>query len=155
MHPKVALINDNGVILRTDMDSGIYPEDGERLDIVHTVHRIYDLEGLSVSEYMNTRVWDNELYQFVEVPERPNVHADWNGSEWVWDTEIILNEIRTERNMRIAQTDWALLPDSPLSEEKTNEILAYRQELRDLPSTLDMSVIMHPSQVVWPEHPSL
>lgn len=31
MHPKIALINENGVIDRTDMDSGRWPEDGEWL----------------------------------------------------------------------------------------------------------------------------
>ncbi len=157
MHPKIALINENGVIDRTDMDSGRWPEDGEWLD-GWRIQRIYDLEGLEVSEYISTRVWSDDAYAFVPVPRRPNPIADWDWSteQWVWDSEVILNEIRTERNRILMQSDWALMPDSPLSDEQKEEMRAYRKALRDFPSTLDMTQVMSPQDVEdWPVHPAL
>jgi hypothetical protein len=157
MHPKVALINENGVIERTDMDNGRWPEDGESLD-GRRVQRIYDLEGLEVSDYISTRVWSDDAYAFVAVDRRPNMYADfdWSTEQWVWDTELILNEIRTERDRRLMQTDWALMVDTPLSDEQQAEMKLYRQALRDFPSTLDMTQVMSLQDVEdWPVHPSI
>ena len=41
---------------------------------------------------------------------------------------------RFERNWRLKMTDWTVLPDSPLSDEKIAEYKTYRQALRDLPA---------------------
>ena len=41
---------------------------------------------------------------------------------------------RFERNRRLEMSDWAVLPDSPLSDEKIAEYKIYRQALRDLPA---------------------
>ena len=52
-------------------------------------------------------------------------------------------EIRAERNRRLAETDWMALPDSPRC---TPELLAYRQALRDVTDQPGF-----PSVVIWPE----
>ena len=60
-------------------------------------------------------------------------------ANWPWD------RFRTERNKRLAETDWWVLPDRT----PTDEQLAYRQALRDLPdNTVD------PENPVWPTEPS-
>ena len=41
--------------------------------------------------------------------------------------------LRTERDRRIAETDYMAMPDYPLSDAKREAVLAYRQALRDLP----------------------
>tara|TARA_B100001063_G_C16603102_1_gene471824 strand:+ start:81 stop:338 length:258 start_codon:yes stop_codon:yes gene_type:complete len=41
-------------------------------------------------------------------------------------------EIREKRNLRLIETDWTQMPDSPLSETKKIEFATYRQQLRDL-----------------------
>lgn len=52
--------------------------------------------------------------------------------------------LRDERNKRLAETDWWVLPDCTA----TTEQLAYRQALRDLPAnTTD------PANPVWPTKP--
>jgi len=154
MHPKVAIHTEEGVIVRTDMDNGLYPEDGHIVSEGRVVHRIWDLEGLSEMEFINTRVWSEDDQQFIEVPPRPNGYATWNRNEspakWTWDTNLILNEIRYARTVKIAETDWMLLVDSQLTEEQKEKVLEYRQLLRDLPSTLDMSVVGSVEDVVWP-----
>ena len=60
-------------------------------------------------------------------------------AKYPWD------RLRAERNLRLTETDWMVLSDSP---EATAEQLAYRQALRDLPAnTTD------PANPVWPTKP--
>ena len=54
------------------------------------------------------------------------------------------NELRAERNRRLAETDYLALVDATL----TDDIKTYRQDLRDLPAnTTD------PANPVWPIKP--
>ena len=55
---------------------------------------------------------------------------------------------RADRNRRLAETDWAMTVDSPLSSTMQTAVREYRQALRDLPTGLE-----HPSNVVWPASP--
>ena len=61
--------------------------------------------------------------------------------------------LREERDRLIAETDWWVLPDRT----PTDEQLAYRQALRDLPDTaipvLDSSNRLGISGVTWPTKP--
>jgi len=61
--------------------------------------------------------------------------------------------LRIERDRLIAETDWWVLPDRT----PTDEQLAYRQALRDLPDTatpvLDSSNRLGISGVTWPTKP--
>ena len=41
--------------------------------------------------------------------------------------------LRSTRDKLLADSDWAVMPDSPLSESKKAEWIAYRQGLRDVP----------------------
>ena len=43
-------------------------------------------------------------------------------------------DFRLERNRLLRDYDWALAPDSPLTDEQKTEATIYRQALRDLPS---------------------
>jgi hypothetical protein len=54
--------------------------------------------------------------------------------------------IRTERDALLAKTDWQVMPDSP---HDTEEVRAYRQALRDVPSQAGF-----PYNVVWPVPPA-
>ena len=56
-----------------------------------------------------------------------------------------LEQLRNERNRRLAETDYFGMPDVVM----TDEMAAYRQALRDLPAnTAD------PANVVWPTKPN-
>ena len=44
--------------------------------------------------------------------------------------------LRNERTQRLIFSDWTVLEDSPLSDTKKDEYKTYRQQLRDLPSTV-------------------
>lgn len=55
--------------------------------------------------------------------------------------------LRSERNSKLAGTDWRATSDLTLSDEWK----AYRKLLRDLPSTLNDTTILEP--ITWPEEP--
>lgn len=47
--------------------------------------------------------------------------------------EELAASVRAERDRRITATDYLVMPDYPISQEKLEEIKVYRQALRDLP----------------------
>ena len=61
--------------------------------------------------------------------------------------------LRIERDRKIAQTDWRVLPDQPSSDDWVN----YRQALRDLPASaspkLDSNYELDFSSFTWPTEP--
>ena len=57
--------------------------------------------------------------------------------------------LRTERNARLAASDYTQLQDAHLSAEKKSAWADYRQALRDLPENAT-----DPTQVTWPVSPS-
>ena len=58
-------------------------------------------------------------------------------------------EIRGVRNALLAESDFRVLPDSPLSDSKLAEWKTYRQALRDLPANTS-----DPSDPTYPTKPS-
>ena len=65
-----------------------------------------------------------------------------------------INQLRSERNNRLAQTDWRASSDLTISDAwKT-----YRQALRDLPASaspsLDSNYDLDLTSVTWPTEPS-
>lgn len=75
-------------------------------------------------------------FQIVKVPEPTD--------------EEIAEQVRLERDRRIAATDYLAMPDYPLSEEEKAAVMVYRQALRDVSSQEGF-----PREVVWPEVPSV
>ena len=58
--------------------------------------------------------------------------------------------IRTQRNDLLYKSDWTCsVTDGPLTQEQKDAWATYRQQLRDLPST-----ITDPTQVTWPTPPT-
>ena len=62
--------------------------------------------------------------------------------------------LRIERNKKIAETDWRVLPD----QTPTDDWINYRQALRDLPASaspsLDSNYNLDLTSVTWPTEPS-
>ena len=65
----------------------------------------------------------------------------------VLTTEDKLANIRAVRNAKIAETDWLMLPDVPLTAENKAQWQQYRQALRDFTETCDLD------NPVWPVKP--
>jgi hypothetical protein len=59
------------------------------------------------------------------------------------------NQIRTQRNFRLMQSDWSQLPDAKITAEKKTEWVTYRQALRDITDQAGF-----PWTITWPTQPS-
>ena len=75
-------------------------------------------------------VWDEDVAPY---PTDEEIREAITTGSW--------KKVRTERNKRLAETDWHALSDVTMSEE----ITAYRQTLRDIPQTYNSS-----NEVIWP-----
>ena len=58
--------------------------------------------------------------------------------------------IRSKRNLLLAETDYLLMPDYPITDEYLARIKKYRQELRDLTKQENF-----PTDVVFPNFPKI
>ena len=97
--------------------------------------------------------------------------SDYTGLEWLdsdqkpTKTEVIdkiaeldaaepMRLLRIERNKKIAETDWRMLPDQTPSDDWIN----YRQALRDLPASatpkLNSDYELDFTSFTWPTEPS-
>jgi hypothetical protein len=72
--------------------------------------------------------------------------------------EVLLSQIRKDRNRFLTESDWTQLPDNGLTTEKRTEWATYRQELRDIISTLDTDTyrtyVTLWNSITWPTKPS-
>ena len=64
--------------------------------------------------------------------------------------DALASSVRTQRDSLLAQTDYLLMPDYPITEENLVEIKAYRQALRDIPEQEGF-----PENVIWPVVPAI
>ena len=73
-----------------------------------------------------------------------------------------LIKLREHRNRLLAQSDWTVMPDSPLSDSKQADWKTYRQALRDITKTAKPKIIdlggpmigLDMSSVTFPTKPS-
>ena len=63
-------------------------------------------------------------------------------------TDRLASITRAQRNTLLSQSDWTVLVDAPLTPEKQQEWIDYRQLLRDVPQQEGF-----PRQVVFPTRP--
>lgn len=64
--------------------------------------------------------------------------------------EEIATKVRRERNRRIAETDWYMMPDYPADPETLEDVKKYRKALRDI--TLQSGF---PRDFKWPVVPKV
>ena len=114
----------------------------------------------------NERVWDVDSASFAEsIPEAANVielrHDGKPADEaylrqtlefygYTVGDELLTDEdrakvAREKRDQLLAETDYLLMPDYPLSDEKREAVKAYRQALRDVPEQSGF-----PASIEWP-----
>lgn len=58
------------------------------------------------------------------------------------------SEIIHRRNLLLSESDYLMMVDYPISDEKKQEIKVYRQALRDIPQQDGF-----PDNIVWPDKP--
>lgn len=62
--------------------------------------------------------------------------------------EELATKVRAERDMKIAETDYYMMPDYPSDPNNIEEMKVYRQALRDVPKQEGF-----PRDVRWPDVP--
>ncbi len=107
------------------------------------------------STFTNEEITDAGFTGPYEIPEfNPDIETQhWDSELGNWVTTPIPNEVfwqnlRGQRNYRLATSDWSQLPDAPLTNEEKTAWALYRQELRDLPANTE-----DPKEVTWPPQP--
>lgn len=63
--------------------------------------------------------------------------------------DIVIDNLRPERDGLLQLTDAWMASDRGLTQEQTDELLAYRQALRDFPETVDPEAIVWPVIPIW------
>jgi hypothetical protein len=85
--------------------------------------------------------WNVSEWELKDIPEpEPELTKKPEKPKLTWE------QIRAQRDSLLTASDWTDLPNSPVKNKEA--WLAYRQSLRDLPSTFKT-----PEEVVWPEKP--
>ena len=69
--------------------------------------------------------------------------------------EARFERLRTERDRRIAATDYLLMTDYPISEEDKATVQTYRQALRDLPAQEGAPWDGGEEETPWPQVPAV
>ncbi len=64
--------------------------------------------------------------------------------------DVLAFDIRDKRNTLLADTDYLIQPDYPISNEDCESVKAYRQALRDITKQDGF-----PRNVVWPDKPEV
>lgn len=67
-----------------------------------------------------------------EIAQRQAEETAWNNGAF----DRAMEDLRVKRNQLLAQSDWAVLPDSPLSDSDKTAWQTYRTNLRDLTNGL-------------------
>jgi hypothetical protein len=87
----------------------------------------------------------------VQMPLTAEEEAARDAEEAQWAAgafDRAIADLRSDRNSRLAVTDWHGLSDVTMSAAMTQ----YRQELRDI--TANLTTVDHVKAVVWPTEPS-
>jgi len=92
---------------------------------------------------------DYDLIKFEDGYEKPSREVFYSKYNELL-RNIHLETLRNQRNEKLQQSDFSVLPDHRLSRENEEEWKVYRQALRDIPSTTE-----DPENPVWPEPPKV
>jgi hypothetical protein len=92
--------------------------------------------------------YPTDLYPDIESIPIPNIELtfdEWQSAiqsryivvdgiltPYIPTNEEELNSIRKIRTILLSQSDWVVLPHSPITDSKLDEWISYRQELRDI-----------------------
>lgn len=101
----------------------------------------------------NTFVLENKKWFPIEPVEETEV----NGILMPSRDQIVTDWVRKIRNAELEATDIFVLPDFPITELSKQQMLEYRQQLRDLPDNLQYN-ILEDGQLdmsIFPEQPTV
>ena len=98
------------------------------------IYRIYNPKTITFSYFDEYGEAYATLPEGADVEERPYTEAE------------AMNGLRTERNLRLVNSDYTQLPDVNLTEAQVEAWRVYRQELRDITDGLVWNVTQWPTK---------
>lgn len=101
----------------------------------------------------NPEVWEQKPDGYFTPEEWAAAHPD--PAPVPPTEEELFQMLRTERDRRLAATDFLLMPDYPISGDQRAVVQAYRQALRDLPSQEGAPWDGGGKGTPWPELPDM
>lgn len=147
-------IDTHGDISQIRIAKGVNPTD-RAVDPEVGQYCVHYMEALSdIGAFHASKVWNYTTEQWDTRALRPNYHAVWENGAWTWNVHTLLQDIRVERNNRLALCDWTIANDSPLSDSQKTEATTYRTALRNLPSSITIADIDSVENTPWPTIPS-
>jgi hypothetical protein len=154
----LAYVATNGIINHICTTPSDMPENGSMFEDM-TIRYIYkseesDIGFESPAQFINQYWWKNNSWVKKGDPPADLTYYTWDMATeaWIFNTTALMSEIRRERSIKLMQTDWTQLADSPLTESKKQEWSVYRQQLRDLPQNQPSLTSLE--EVVWPTPPT-
>lgn len=81
----------------------------------------------------------------VDLGDHPPHLARWVDGTVSFMPDDTADAARDRRDALMRETDWMVLPDSPISDADREKVLAYRQALRDVPAQPGF-----PVDIAWP-----
>ena len=121
---------------------GHYNEDGEyRAFFNDEMHKEEDI--LQPYIELTEEQWQQALSYRCKVIDGEHVHLPITTDE---ETALKFLKLRKERDYLLEKSDWTQMPDAPLTAEQKQAWQTYRQELRDLPATVDINNIIYPTK---------
>ncbi len=147
-------VDTHGDISQIRIAKGVNPTD-RAVDPEVGQYCVHYMEALSdIGAFHASKVWNYTTEQWDTRALRPNYHAVWENGAWTWNVHTLLQDIRVERNNRLALCDWTIANDSPLSDSQKTEATTYRTALRNLPSSITIADIDSVENTPWPAIPS-
>jgi hypothetical protein len=98
------------------------------------IYRIYNPVAISYEYFDEYGEQYAVLPDGADVEERPYTEAE------------AMDALRTERNLRLVNSDYTQLPDVTLTEAQVEAWRVYRQELRDITENIVWNVTQWPSR---------
>lgn len=117
------------------------------------IHR-YKIQNENTKEVLIAVGDDIEWFEAMGYTEVGEVEQAYDGRYYVAGyapeptDEELSTQARTERDRKIAKTDYYLMPDYPSNPQNLEELKVYRQALRDVPKQEGF-----PRDVRWPDVP--
>lgn len=145
MTQQVTFVNEHGEITSWATYAASWPLEGTDTSngIVRLVDSSVNIKTFRETNYHNGTDWATRAV-------KPGEFYVWASGEWSVDDTRLQDEIRRERNRKLALSDWTQVPDSPLSDSDKTAWANHRQALRDFP---EVNTATTWEDIVWPTQP--
>jgi hypothetical protein len=112
----------------------------------------YHTYGQKQDDVTNEIIYATDMHYFAA--DADNVETLFESLYTAYTTPIPFSadSLRGQRESLLKNSDWTVMPDSPLSDSKKTEWTTYRQALRDI--TNGVSTEAEALAVTWPTQPN-